>query len=104
MSRRADRSVPTGPYETQQQVRADVADVYEHSRRSAVRGVLAEANLAYLADVCERAGVRVGVFDARILTWLANWEPETCAVVAGLITRAQAAETSGTAKRSRPSR
>lgn len=33
----------------------------------------------------------VGAFDARILAWLAGWEPETCAVIAGLVTRAHAA-------------
>ena len=30
----------------------------------------------------------LGAFDAKILTWLANYEPETCAVITGLITRA----------------
>ena len=32
-----------------------------------------------------------GAYDHRILTWLAGWEPQICAVVAALITRAHAA-------------
>jgi hypothetical protein len=32
--------------------------------------------------------VTLGAYDARILAWLANYEPETCAVISGLITRA----------------
>jgi hypothetical protein len=32
-----------------------------------------------------------GPFDRRILGWLAGFEPETCAVIAGLVTRAPAA-------------
>jgi hypothetical protein len=52
---------------------------------------MAEANYARLADACEGAAVTVGAYDSRILTWLAGWEPQTCAVVAGLITRAHGA-------------
>jgi hypothetical protein len=55
---------------------------------SSGRGALAEANLARLIDVCERAGTVLGAFDSRVLGWLANYEPETCAVIAGLISRA----------------
>ena len=32
----------------------------------------------------------MGAYDRRILAWLAGFEPQTCAVVAGLITRANA--------------
>ena len=88
MSGRTDRPTPCGPYETEQQARVDVADLYEQSRRSGLRGALADANYAYLADARERTGVALGAYDARILTWLAHWEPATCAVVAGLIARA----------------
>ena len=88
MSGRADRPDLGGPYETEQQARADVADVYEQSRRSGLRGALTDVNYGYLTKACERAGVALGAYDDRILTWLANSEPETCAVLAGLITRA----------------
>jgi hypothetical protein len=54
MSGRADRPVPYGPYETEQQVRADVAYIHEQTWRSVRPGALAEANLARLTDVCER--------------------------------------------------
>jgi hypothetical protein len=40
------------------------------------------------AEACSAAGVEVGAHDHRVLVWLAGWGPETCAVVAGLITRA----------------
>jgi hypothetical protein len=30
----------------------------------------------------------LGAYDERIMSWLANWEPTTRAVIAGLITRA----------------
>jgi len=79
-----------GPYETEQQARTDVAHIHEQARRSVRRGVLAEANHARLMDPCQDAGVTLGAFDAKILAWLANYEPETCAVITGLITRANA--------------
>ena len=81
----------TAPYETWRQARADVTRVYAQCEHSSQRGVLGEANLAQLREACDQASVRLGAFDARILAWLAGWEPETCAVVAGLITRAYAA-------------
>ena len=81
----------TRPCETERQARADVAGVYAQCERSSRRGVMGEANLAYLREACDQASVTLGAFDARILAWLAGWEPETCAVVAGLVTRANAA-------------
>ena len=45
-------------------------------------------NLAMLRAACEGADVELGAYDLRILAWLAGWEPQVCAVVAGLITRA----------------
>ena len=58
-----------------------------------------------------RAGERTGRFrvacmnragnDARILTWLAHWEPETCAVVAGLITRTMSLDARQTVQQKR---
>lgn len=52
--------------------------------------LLAEQHRAMLAAACEAAGVEVGEYDSRILSWLAGWEDSTCAVVAGLIGRAHA--------------
>ena len=68
---------PCGPYETEQEARADVVHIHEQARRSVRRGVLAEANHARLIDTCQGAGVTLGAFDAKILAWLANYEPET---------------------------
>lgn len=83
--------VPAGPYLTEGQALADVADVYERCRHSARRGLMDEANLARLRQTCERTGVALGAFDSRILAWLAGYELETCAVIVGLVTRAYAA-------------
>lgn len=88
MSGRARRQTPWGPYETEQQARADVAHIHGQARRSIRRDVLAEANHARLMDACQAAGVTLGAYDVKILAWLANYEPETCAVITGLITRA----------------
>ena len=38
-----------------------------------------------------RGGVSLGAFDRTILAWLSGFEPETAAVIAGLITRAHQA-------------
>jgi hypothetical protein len=35
--------------------------------------------------------VYLGAYDHRIIEWLTGWEPSTCAVIAGLISRAHAA-------------
>jgi hypothetical protein len=75
----AQPAAPGGQYETWRQAHADVAEVYEQSRRSSRRGVMGEANLARLRDGCERAGVTLGALDDRVLAWLAGYEPETCA-------------------------
>lgn len=51
--------------------------------------ILSDAqNRQMLTGACEAAGVDLGTYDARILGWLAGFEDSTCAVIAGLITRA----------------
>jgi len=35
--------------------------------------------------------MELGVYDRRIVAWLADWEPSTLTVIAGLITRAHEA-------------
>lgn len=97
MTGQAGWCVPGGPYETQRQAAADVAEVYEQSRRSSRQGEMGDANLARLHHACERAGITLGTFDDRILAWLAGYEPETCAVIAGVVTRAHAAGLAATA-------
>jgi hypothetical protein len=44
-----------------------------------------------LEDACRAAGVDLGTYDEQVLLWLADGEPSTVAVLAGLIRRAHAA-------------
>ena len=78
----------TGPYESEAQAREAVSPIYEAAHDSPRRGVIAERNHKFLEDACRAAGAELGAYDHRILTWLAGWEPQICAVIAGLITRA----------------
>lgn len=59
MSRRADRPIVSGPYETEQQGRTDVADVYKRSRNSLLRSALKVSQVA-LSLICQQALVRLG--------------------------------------------
>jgi hypothetical protein len=91
----------SGPYETEQEAVAAIRHIYE---TPAELGAVHTPNLRLLLDACADAGVMVGTYDVRILEWLANYEPATSAVVAGLITRAHesgqdAAGGPGTAQR-----
>ena len=90
----------TGPYETERQVRElpAVRAVYDASRADPGPGRMAPHFRRILDVACSAAGVETSAYEDRILTWLAGWGPETCAVVAGLITRAHEA---GAAARSR---
>jgi hypothetical protein len=74
MSGQTGRLISAGPYETEWQAGADVAEVYEQSRRSAV-GNAGPSEPRPSDGCCERAGLVLGAFDARILAWLANYEP-----------------------------
>jgi hypothetical protein len=50
-------------------------------------------NARMLEDACTAAGVELGAYDRRIIAWLAGWEPQTVAVICGLISRARNAAT-----------
>ncbi len=71
-----------GPFETERQA----LDTFEAAPG---QGRMQPPNLAMLRAACEGADVELGAYDLRILAWLAGWEPQICAVVAGLITRAR---------------
>jgi hypothetical protein len=73
----------SGPFETEYEARAAV----EHILSSPAEA-MTDGNHRLLEDACRAAGVELGAWDHRILVWLANWEPSTVAVVAGLIARA----------------
>ena len=79
-----------GPLETERQARElpAVRAVYAAFRADPGVGKMTPHNLAMLEGACEAAGVGLGAYDRRILAWLAGFEPQACAVVAGLITRA----------------
>lgn len=47
--------------------------------------------LAELLGACADAGIEVGAYDRRILSWAASWETTTAQVFADLIRRAHAA-------------
>ena len=48
-----------------------------------------------LLSAYEQAGVTLGAYDRRILVWLAGFELQAAAAVAGVITRAAEAEGEG---------
>jgi len=76
-----------GPYETAAEARAEplVRDTYLITRAG---GDMDAENQRRLLAACQDAGVQLGIYDRRILAWLAGWEPETVQVVVGLIDRA----------------
>jgi hypothetical protein len=88
----ADCRAAAGPFESEREARESeaVQAVWTAWRAGPGVGKMAAPNLAMLAAACEAAGVQVGAYDQRILAWLSGWEPQTCAVIAGLITRAAA--------------
>jgi hypothetical protein len=79
-----------GPYETSDEVRRlpAVRAVYDAMRDAPGPGTGKDECEELVTAACEKAGITLGTYDARIIRWLANWDPETCAVVAGLIARA----------------
>jgi len=81
------------PLETASQAQSlpEVRAIYDAMHAVARRGVMAGLSHQMLYQACADAGIGVGAFDARIGRWLAGFEPESCAVAAGLITRAAAA-------------
>ena len=82
-----------GPYETEAEARENpaVQEIYAAFRADPGMGRMAPLINALLVDVCTMAGVDLGAFDRRVLSWLSGWEPETAAVICGMITRAHEA-------------
>ncbi|HUZ38371.1 MAG TPA: hypothetical protein VMV17_18765 [Streptosporangiaceae bacterium] len=89
----ATQSGPTGPFETERQARETpaVQAVYRAFDAAPRQGGMNEPSHKLLCEALTAAGVELGAYDHRIVRWLAGWEPETCAVIAGLVTRAHAA-------------
>jgi hypothetical protein len=82
--------VTAGPYQTEAQARETdaVQQIHAAFRADPGMGRMAPHILRLLTEACSAAGVELGAFDRRVLTWLANWEPESAAAIAGMITRA----------------
>jgi hypothetical protein len=82
----------SGPYESERQVREApaVQAILAAVQAAPGRPHLDAHNARMLTTACDSARVELGAYDRRIIAWLAGWEPQTCAVVAGLITRAAA--------------
>ncbi len=83
----------TGPFETERQARElpAVQAVYDAFDRDPGVGKMAPHSHKMLIGACVAASVELGAYDRRIILWLSGWEPQTCAVIAGLITRAHKA-------------
>jgi hypothetical protein len=80
----------TGPFGTERQARESpaVRAVYAEFDRDPGPGQMIAPNTAMITRACDAAGVKLGDWDRRIVTWLAGWEPATCAVFACLVSRA----------------
>lgn len=78
------RPAPAGPLETEAEARALARRTVPGADRRAPHAV----NRELLAAACRDTGLTPGAYEARILAWLAGWEPSTVTVVAALIRRA----------------
>ncbi len=73
-----------GPFATEREAHAAAMVQADQLKLDSFRST----NYRLLLDTCGAARVLVGAYDVRIIEWLANYEPATCAVIAGLISRA----------------
>jgi hypothetical protein len=91
------RTQVPAPLETERQALdlPEVRNIYDTMHATNRRGVGDELCLRLLEEACAAAGVELGAYDRRILAWLAGWEAQMCAVIAGLIARAAAGKAAG---------
>ena len=82
-----------GPFETEAQARElpAVRAVYDAFCRDPGPGKMAPHNHRMLCEALSAARVDLGTYDHRIVSWLATWEPQTVAVIAGWVQRADGA-------------
>jgi hypothetical protein len=85
---RPDR--PPGPFDSEREARElpAVRAVYEAFRADPGLGKMTPHIQRMLLDALAAAGVYLGAYDHAIAEWLANWEPQTVAVIAGWVQRA----------------
>lgn len=82
-----------GPFDSRDEVRdlPEVRAAWDAVHASPGQGRMQQHGQAMIAGACKRAGVALGAEDRRVLLWLASVaEPEQCAVLAAMITRAAA--------------
>ncbi|GAA2691076.1 MULTISPECIES: hypothetical protein [Nonomuraea] len=84
-----------GPYDSEAQTRreplaTEIRALHESGQlRSGDPDRLVDAvQKKHLLDFCEQAGIDLGVYDVRVLAWLAGRDPSAVQVVLGLISRA----------------
>jgi hypothetical protein len=82
----------TGPFETEAQARGAARHITTVPPGT---GAWQAGSHRLLCEALSAAGVDLGAFDHQVVTWLAGWEPQVCAVIAGLITRAHQAGKAG---------
>jgi hypothetical protein len=75
-----------GPFDTDREAHAAAVAVIPPGPDWPI--LSAEQNRQLLTQACEQAGVTLGAYDRGIIEWLSGYEDATCAVIAGLITRA----------------
>ena len=69
-------------YDTEEQARADAAEMIERGRETWELGANArQVRADYLAAALIDAGIELGAYDAQIIGWLSGWEPETVQVI-----------------------
>ena len=83
----------TGPFESEADARAlpAVREVYDAFDRDPGAGKMTPHNHRLLCEALTAAGVDLGSYDHRIALWLAGWEPQVVAVIAGWVQRASQA-------------
>ena len=82
----------TGPYQSEDDAIRDpaVQAIFEGMRRSPQAARMQDGSSRLIFTACALAGVELGDYDVRIIRWASGFEPQSAAVIAGLITRAAA--------------
>ena len=83
-------AAPRGPYGTEAEALTEpaVREVYAAMRATPGTGAGQDGAEKIMLRACDAAGVALGAYDAGILRWLAGFEPQACAAIAGIIARA----------------
>ncbi len=77
-----------GPFESESQALAAPAVRAVYRAYDAGTTSLHDGAADVLLSACERAQVTLGAYERRILLWLAGFEPQAAAAVAGIMVRA----------------